>query len=77
MVREVVTGKAVVDIEGSLNVPVLRDAGRLDLGGIASAVADPTTRARAGKLTLEDIEGDDLHGQQPGNAKQAVQVTRE
>ena len=46
-----------VDIEDGLIVPVLRNAGRLDLGGIASAVADLTTRAKAGKLTLEDIEG--------------------
>ena len=46
-----------VDIEDGLIVPVLRDAGRLDLGGIASAVADLTARAKAGKLTLEDIEG--------------------
>ena len=46
-----------VDVEDGLIVPVLRDAGRLDLGGIASAVADLTARAKAGKLTLEDIEG--------------------
>jgi len=46
-----------VDVEDGLIVPVLRDAGRLDLGAIASAVADLTARAKAGKLTLEDIEG--------------------
>ena len=46
-----------VDVEDGLIVPVLRDAGRLDLGGIASAVADLTARAKAGKLTLEDLEG--------------------
>ena len=44
-----------VDVEDGLVVPVLRDAGQLDLGGIASAVADLTARAKAGKLTLEDI----------------------
>ena len=46
-----------VDVEDGLVVPVLRNAGQLDLGGIASAVADLTARAKAGKLTLEDIEG--------------------
>ena len=46
-----------VDVEDGLIVPVLRDAGRLDLGGIAGAVADLTARAKVGKLTLEDIEG--------------------
>ena len=46
-----------VDVEDGLVVPVLRNAGQLDLGGIAGAVADLTARAKAGKLTLEDIEG--------------------
>ena len=46
-----------VDVEDGLVVPVLRNAGQLDLGGIASAVAELTARAKAGKLTLEDIEG--------------------
>lgn len=46
-----------VDVEDGLVVPVLRNAGRLDLGGVARGVADLTARARAGKLTLEDIEG--------------------
>ena len=46
-----------VDVEDGLVVPVLRNAGQLDLGAIASAVADLTARAKAGKLTLEDFEG--------------------
>ena len=46
-----------VDVADGLIVPVLRDVGGLDLGGIASAVADLTARAKAGKLALEDIEG--------------------
>ena len=54
--REINLGVAV-DIEDGLVVPVLRNAGQLDLGGIASAVADLTVRAKAGKLTLEDIAG--------------------
>ena len=54
--REINLGVAV-DIEDGLVVPVLRNAGGLDLGGIASAVADLTSRAKAGKLTLENLEG--------------------
>ena len=46
-----------MDVEDGLVVPVLPNAGQLDLGGIASAVADLTARAKAGKLTLEDFEG--------------------
>lgn len=54
--RQINLGVAV-DVEDGLVVPVLRDAGALDLGGIASAVADLTARAKAGKLTLPDLEG--------------------
>ena len=54
--RKINLGVAV-DVEDGLVVPVLRNAGQLDLGGIASAVAELTARAKAGKLTLEDIEG--------------------
>ena len=46
-----------VDVDDGLVVPVLRDAGGLDLGGIASGVAELTARAKAGKLTLQHIEG--------------------
>ena len=46
-----------VDVEDGLVVPVLHNAGQLDIGAIASAVADLTARAKAGKLTLEDFEG--------------------
>ena len=54
--REINLGVAV-DVEDGLVVPVLRNAGALDLGGIARAVANLTARAKAGKLTLPDLEG--------------------
>ena len=54
--REINLGVAV-DVEDGLVVPVLRNAGRLDLGRIASVVADLTARARAGKLAPADFEG--------------------
>ena len=54
--REINLGVAV-DVEDGLVVPVLRNAGKLDLGRIASAVADLTARARAGKLSPADFAG--------------------
>ena len=54
--REINLGMAV-DVEDGLVVPVLRDAGRLDLGGIAHAAADLTARARSRKLAPTDFEG--------------------
>ena len=40
-----------------LVVPVLHEADRLDLAGIAQGRRDLTARARAGKLRLEDVTG--------------------
>ena len=54
--REINLGMAV-DVEDGLVVPVLRDAGRLDLGAIAHAAADLTARARSRKLAPADFEG--------------------
>ena len=54
--RDINLGMAV-DVEDGLVVPVLRDAGRLDLGGIAHAAADLTARARSRKLAPTDFEG--------------------
>ena len=54
--REINLGVAV-DVDDGLVVPVLRNAGRLDLGRIATAVAGLTARAKAGKLTPADFEG--------------------
>lgn len=42
---------------GGLVVPVILDADRLSLSGLAHAVADLTQRARQGKLTLADVQG--------------------
>ncbi len=42
---------------GGLVVPVIPDADRLSLSGLAHAVADLTQRARQGKLTLTDVQG--------------------
>ena len=54
--REVNLGVAV-DVEDGLVVPVLRNAGRLGLGEIATAAADLAERAKTGKLSVPDFEG--------------------
>jgi 2-oxoglutarate dehydrogenase E2 component (dihydrolipoamide succinyltransferase) len=46
-----------VGIERGLVVPVLRDADRLSLAEIESAIADFGARAREGKLGLEEMQG--------------------
>jgi pyruvate dehydrogenase E2 component (dihydrolipoamide acetyltransferase) len=53
---EVNVGMAVALDEG-LIVPVVRTADRKSLREIASATTNLATRARAGKLTLEDVSG--------------------
>jgi 2-oxoglutarate dehydrogenase E2 component (dihydrolipoamide succinyltransferase) len=46
-----------VGTERGLVVPVLRDADRMSLAEIETAVADFGVRARSGKLSLEDLQG--------------------
>ena len=46
-----------VDTEHGLLVPVIRDADRLNVFAIARALGDLSTRARARKLTLAEMQG--------------------
>lgn len=46
-----------VAIDDGLIVPVIRNADRLSLSGIAAALGELTTRARSNKLSLADIQG--------------------
>jgi 2-oxoglutarate dehydrogenase E2 component (dihydrolipoamide succinyltransferase) len=46
-----------VGTERGLVVPVLRDADRMSLADIETAIADFGARARAGKLALEEMQG--------------------
>jgi len=46
-----------VSTERGLVVPVLRDVDRLSFAGIEQGIAELATRARAGKLALEDLVG--------------------
>ena len=54
--RRVNLGIAVAAPAG-LVVPVIHDADRLSVAGLAHAVADLSNRARAGGLRLEDVQG--------------------
>jgi 2-oxoglutarate dehydrogenase E2 component (dihydrolipoamide succinyltransferase) len=46
-----------VEVPGGLLVPVVRDAGRLDLDAVSRAVDDLARRARDGKLAPEEVSG--------------------
>ncbi len=46
-----------VALEDSLIVPVIRDADRLNLAGLAQRAADLGNRARAGRLRIEELTG--------------------
>jgi 2-oxoglutarate dehydrogenase E2 component (dihydrolipoamide succinyltransferase) len=46
-----------VSTDKGLVVPVVRDADRLSLAGIEAAITDFGTRARDGKLKLEELQG--------------------
>ena len=54
--RRLNIGLAVAAPNG-LVVPVIHNADRLSLSGLAHAVADLTQRARDNKLTLDDVQG--------------------
>ncbi|HYM50797.1 MAG TPA: 2-oxo acid dehydrogenase subunit E2, partial [Candidatus Limnocylindrales bacterium] len=63
--KDINIGVAVA-IEDGLIVPVVRQADRLSIAGIARAVDDLARRARAGKLTLDDVQGATFTVNNPG-----------
>jgi 2-oxoisovalerate dehydrogenase E2 component (dihydrolipoyl transacylase) len=63
--RDVNIGVAVA-VEDGLIVPVIRQADRLSIAGLARAIDDLARRARAGKLTLEDVQGATFTVNNPG-----------
>ncbi len=46
-----------VALEDGLIVPVIKNADRLSIAGLAHAIADLTSRARRGNLTPDDVRG--------------------
>lgn len=55
-----------IAIDDGLVVPVIHDADRLSLAGIARAIDDLARRARSGRLGLDDIQGGTFTITNPG-----------
>jgi 2-oxoglutarate dehydrogenase E2 component (dihydrolipoamide succinyltransferase) len=56
-----------VAVEDGLLVPVVRDADKKDLRGLASAIEDLAARARTRKLTPDEVQGGTFTVTNPGN----------
>ncbi|MBN9463481.1 MAG: 2-oxo acid dehydrogenase subunit E2 [Burkholderiales bacterium] len=57
--------------DDNLVVPVIRDAGRRSLAEVAGALADVGERAKAGRLSLEDVRGATFTLTNPGGVRSA------
>jgi 2-oxoisovalerate dehydrogenase E2 component (dihydrolipoyl transacylase) len=57
IIKKEINISIAVATETSLAVPVIKNADRLSIAGLNHAVADLAARARAGKLSLDDISG--------------------
>lgn len=66
VLRKTVNIGVGIAIDDGLVVPVIHNADQLSLAGIARALDDLATRARAGKLGLPDIEGGTFTITNPG-----------
>jgi 2-oxoglutarate dehydrogenase complex dihydrolipoamide succinyltransferase (E2) component len=55
-----------VSTDAGLMVPVVHDADMLNIAGLARAVSDLATRARANKLTMQDMQGATFTVNNPG-----------
>ncbi len=55
-----------VSTDAGLMVPVVHDADTMSLAGLARAVSDLATRARANKLTVQDMQGATFTVNNPG-----------
>lgn len=63
--RDINIGIAV-SVDDGLIVPVIRGADRMSISGLAKATDDLARRARAGKLTLDDVQGATFTVNNPG-----------
>lgn len=57
VIRKSINVGVAVDLDDGLIVPVIHHADQLSIAGIAKAVADLATRARAGTLRPQDVQG--------------------
>lgn len=65
VLRDINLGVAV-ETPGGLVVPSIKHADQLSLRGIASSIDDLATRARAGKVTADDLSGTTFSVSNPG-----------
>jgi 2-oxoisovalerate dehydrogenase E2 component (dihydrolipoyl transacylase) len=56
-----------VSVDNGLVVPVLRDADQLSVAGVARALRPLIQRARAGRLTMDDLQGATFTVNNPGS----------
>lgn len=56
-----------VSVQNGLVVPVLRDADQLSVAGVARALRTMVQKARAGKLTADDLQGATFTVNNPGS----------
>ncbi|MEJ7731199.1 MAG: 2-oxo acid dehydrogenase subunit E2, partial [Polyangiaceae bacterium] len=63
--KEINLGVAV-DTPGGLIVPSIKNADRLSLRGLASSIDEMASRARAGKITADDLSGTTFSISNPG-----------
>lgn len=66
VLRQAVHVGVGIAVDDGLLVPVIHDADRLSLAGVARALDDLTRRARAGRLTLDDVSGGTFTITNPG-----------
>jgi len=64
--RKAINIGVAVGLDAGLIVPVIRDADMLSLAGLAHRLDDLATRARAGQLKLDDVEGGTFTVNNPG-----------
>jgi len=55
--KEYINIGIAVDTDRGLTVPVMRDVDRMSIPGIARSLQDLATKAREGKITLEELRG--------------------
>jgi len=64
--KKAINISVAVGLDDGLIVPVIHGADQLSISGLAHRLSDLATRARAGKLTVQDVEGGTFCVNNPG-----------
>jgi 2-oxoisovalerate dehydrogenase E2 component (dihydrolipoyl transacylase) len=64
--KKAINISVAVGLDDGLIVPVIHGADQLSISGLAHRLSDLATRARAGKLTVQDVEGGSFCVNNPG-----------